>query len=115
MSLPKSDIPTLRSGSRLSSEAAHALSAPVTTSEIDKALKSIDDSKAPGLDGYNAVFFKKTWHIIREDVYKVVLYFFQTGKMYNGVNCTSITLVPKIINTFQVKDFRLIACVQTNL
>lgn len=40
--------------------------------EIDAALASFDDSKAPGLDGDNVVFFKKTLHIIKEDIYIAV-------------------------------------------
>lgn len=109
-SLPSPDIPILRSGPRLSPAAGHILIAPVTTLEIDAALHSIDDSKAPGLDGFNAVFFKKAWHVIREDVYKAIFYLFSTGEMYIGINCTSVTLVPKIHNSSQVKDFRPIAC-----
>ncbi|XP_056691623.1 uncharacterized protein [Spinacia oleracea] len=57
--LSKPDLPTLRSGSRLSRDATLSLCVPVTNAEIDMALKSIDDNKAPGLDGFNVVFFKK--------------------------------------------------------
>lgn len=90
--LPKDDIPLLKSGSRLSPDVAHALCMLVTTAKIDRALKFLDDSKAPDLDGYNVVFFRNTWHIIKEDVYSAMMYFFHTGKMYSGVNCICITL-----------------------
>lgn len=33
--------------------------------ETDLALKGIGDDKAPGLDGFNALFFKNSWHIIK--------------------------------------------------
>lgn len=46
---------------------------PENLSEIDDALKSISNCKAPGTDGLNAVFFKKTWHIVKYDVYAAVI------------------------------------------
>lgn len=109
-SIPKANIPILRSGPRLSTEAATSLCSPVTHGEIDAALSSIDDSKAPGLDGFNSVFFKKAWHLIKAYVYRAVQFFFQSKQMYMGVNCTSITLVSKLVNASHVKDFRPIAC-----
>lgn len=30
--------------------------------------------------------------------------------MYKGINCSSVTLVPKVNNASQVRDFRPIAC-----
>lgn len=82
----------------------------VTCDEIDRALASIDDSKAP-VDGYYAVFFFwKSWSIIKKDVYKGVLEFFQNVFLHKPINTTGITLVPKIKQAIVAKDFRLIAC-----
>lgn len=58
-SLPKADIPTLRAGVRLSSDATSYPCDPVTTTGIYATLNAIYDTKARGLDGYNVVFFKK--------------------------------------------------------
>ncbi|GKE06387.1 hypothetical protein Tco_1398405, partial [Tanacetum coccineum] len=65
----------------------------VTTQEIDEALKSIDDNKAPG---YKAKFFKAAWEVIGFDVYEAIKEFFQNGKLLGEVNATIISLVPKI-------------------
>ena len=45
-------------------------------------MKSIGNDKAPGIDGYNALFFKYTWKIIENDVIDVVKSFFTTGKLF---------------------------------
>lgn len=38
-------------------DAFTTLVAPITTEEIDFSLKCIDDSKPPGIDGFNSLFF----------------------------------------------------------
>ncbi|XP_048496424.1 uncharacterized protein LOC125495680 [Beta vulgaris subsp. vulgaris] len=53
------NIGMVRKGPRLSHQACNMLIQPVTTHEIDAALASIDDAKAPGLDGFNVVFSRK--------------------------------------------------------
>ncbi|XP_016461479.2 uncharacterized protein LOC107784810 [Nicotiana tabacum] len=73
----------------------------------------IDDNKAPGIDGFNSLFFKKTWVTIGEEVTEVVLEFFDTQKLYQPINCTSITLVPKIKTPTSVKQYRPISCCST--
>lgn len=33
-----------------------------TTEEVRRALKQMNSLKAPGLDGFQAIFFKRTWN-----------------------------------------------------
>ncbi|KAH0701659.1 hypothetical protein KY285_015937 [Solanum tuberosum] len=82
----------------------------VNDQEIWDGLKGITDDKAPGIDGYTACVFKKTWQAVKEDVYSAVKDFFKTGTICKIINCTTITLVPKIPNPVTVKGFRPIAC-----
>ncbi|XP_021730588.1 uncharacterized protein LOC110697529 [Chenopodium quinoa] len=78
-SLPAVDLATIRRGSQLSSSSIDILTAVVTTSEIDNALTQIGDDKAPGIDGFNVVFFKKAWPTIKTDIYAAIFCFFETG------------------------------------
>ena len=39
----------------------------------------MDINKAPGSDGFNALFFKKAWNIIGDDIFEEVNEFFTTG------------------------------------
>lgn len=41
---------------------------PVSDQEIDTALKAIEDSKAPGIDGFHSDFFKQVWGTVKEDI-----------------------------------------------
>ncbi|XP_021769724.1 uncharacterized protein LOC110733966 [Chenopodium quinoa] len=41
------------------------------------ALKGIDNSKAPSIDGFNSLFFMKSWSLVRNEVYEGVLEFFK--------------------------------------
>lgn len=75
-----------------------------------EGLASIGDDKAPGIDGFNAHFFKKSWPIVKSEIYFAVSEFFANGIMFKGINCTALTLLPKIANPSTVKDFRPIAC-----
>lgn len=68
-------------------------------------LNSTPNNKTPGLDGFNSMFFKASWNIIKEDLYTAICDFFQTGKLLKEINVTSITLVPKVSVPFSVGDF----------
>ena len=53
------------------------MSREVTNDEIHEVCFSLHPNKAPGIDGFNAHFFKKTWHIVGDDVINVVQEFFR--------------------------------------
>ena len=57
-----------------------------------------------------AVFLRKSWHIVVKDVVDAVQDFFRHGKILKEFNITAITLIPKIISPVAVANFRPIAC-----
>ncbi|XP_019251330.1 PREDICTED: uncharacterized protein LOC109230268 [Nicotiana attenuata] len=80
------------------------LCAEVTEQEIFETLNAIGDDKAPGFDGYNALFFKRSWTLIRPEVCQAVENFFHTSKLFRAINCTAITLIPKKVIASVVSD-----------
>ncbi|XP_058783026.1 uncharacterized protein LOC131657674 [Vicia villosa] len=107
------DIAAMRRGSQLNRNQRDCLLEPVSTEEVYRALKGIDDQSTPGLDGYNSKFFKSTWDIIKYDLLNAIQEFFDKGKLYKAFNCTLVTLVPKSQSAKSVKDFRPISVCTT--
>ena len=89
------------------------LNSVITHEEIKKAMFSIDDSKAPGPDGFSSHFFKAAWSIIGSDVSATVVSFFSSGSFLREINCTIIALVPKVPNPGSMHDYRPISCCNT--
>ena len=85
----------------------------ITQEEIKNAIFSINDSKAPGPDGFTSLFFKKAWSIVGSDVTEAVESFFNSGCMLREINCTIIALVPKVPNPESMHDYRPISCCNT--
>jgi hypothetical protein len=54
----------------------HSLSAVFTKEEIDEVIKELPTDKAPGPDGFNGMFIKRCWHIIKQDFYDLGKDFF---------------------------------------
>nr|CCA65974.1 hypothetical protein [Beta vulgaris subsp. vulgaris] len=96
---------------QLSQNQADSLIQPFSDEEIDYAVNSCASDKAPGPDGFNFKFIKNAWETIKEDVYTLVREFWATSKLPKGSNSTFITLIPKIDNPENFKDFRPISMV----
>lgn len=100
----------MKEGPCLNRDQQLALIAPMTEEEIVRALSGIKDLKAPGCGGYNIFFFKVVWPVIGKDITAAMIEFFTTKKMHLAINCTIITLIPKVSNASGVIEFRPISC-----
>ena len=85
----------------------------VSSEEIQTAFLSLHPNKAPGTDGFNAYFFRKTWHILGEDVILAIKHFFSSGHLLKELNATVITLIPKLKNSSSLHEYRPISCCGT--
>lgn len=85
----------------------------ITEKEIYTALCGIGNTKATGVDGFNACLFKYAWNIVKHDVMKVVHEFFIIGNQYPVVNCSLVTLIPKSSPTNTIKGMHPISCYST--
>jgi len=64
--------------------------------------------KAPGLNGFQALFFQKFWHLVGPNVSKVVLGILNGAQLPEGFNDNFLTLILKVDHPQQVSQFRLI-------
>ena len=95
---------------RLTLDAAAWLERDVSANEIQKALFDMNSEKAPGPDGYDALFFQKNWRVIGTEVTTSIQSFFNSGKPLKAVDHTFVTLVPETSSASSLSDFRPISC-----
>jgi len=93
----------------------NSLVAPFSREEIDLLIKQIPTDKAPGPDGFNGLFMKKCWQIIKEDFYKLCDAFFELDVNLESINNSFITLVAKINSPETVNDFRPISLLNMDI
>ncbi|CAL1400664.1 unnamed protein product [Linum trigynum] len=78
--------------------------------KITSVIKKMKRSKAPGPDGFPAEFFQDNWSLVGPVTIKAIMEFFDTGTLRREVNCTILTLIPKVPNAGFIKYFRPISC-----
>ena len=88
-----------------SSEHLDILNSRITHEEIKSAMFSIDDTKAPGPDGFSSLFFKRDYSIIGSKVSAAVADFLSFGCMLREINCTIIAKVE--VSLFDLESMRL--------
>jgi hypothetical protein len=88
---------------------------PFFREEIDSIVVDFPNDKAPRPDGFNGFFVKKTWHIIRDDLYKLCTDFYDHIADLKSINHSYSTLVPKKDNPETMKDFRPIFLLNTSM
>lgn len=81
----------------------------VSPLEIKQALFAIGSLKAPGADGFPALFYHKHWNICNSEITQLITDIFTSGVIPRGLNHTLLTLVPKIQNPKYMQLFRPIS------
>ncbi|XP_057720278.1 uncharacterized protein LOC130934758 [Arachis stenosperma] len=93
----------------LSTEACAKLIDHVSFAEVKSAVFSMSPFKGPGLDGFQAYFFKEYWEIVGTEIWNIVRSAFLGEFLNPSIMETLIVLIPKIDNPIFMKDFRPIS------
>lgn len=80
-----------------------------TREEVVRALKDMHPCKSPGPDGLPALFYKKYWDLLGEELCSLVLGFLNGGNMPADLNHTFVALIPKVREPTDMKDLRPIS------
>ncbi|GAA0158198.1 hypothetical protein LIER_15286 [Lithospermum erythrorhizon] len=86
------------------------LQKPVTASEIEKVFLNMKSGTPPGPDGFSLEFYKDSWNITKQPVVAAIMQFFATCHLPRFVNCTALTLIPKVKQPYSMKDFQPKSC-----
>lgn len=79
--------------------------------EIEATVRECDGNKSPGPDGYNFMFVKKFWHLLKDDVCRLVAEFHGNGILAKGSNASFVALIPKKESPCKLDDYRPISLV----
>jgi retron-type reverse transcriptase len=76
---------------------------------MDDVIKYMPADRAPGPDGFNGLFLKKCWPIIKAEFYNLAADFHSESVQLKNISGSYITLVPKKQVPLHVNDFRPIS------
>lgn len=96
--------------SRVQELPGYELDRPFTEEEIETAVKSLPNGKAPGLDGFTNDFYKACWDIIKFDIMSAFhSIHIQQCDQLGKINGAQVVLIPKVEVAAEPKDFRPIS------
>ncbi|KAL8171914.1 hypothetical protein V2J09_023718 [Rumex salicifolius] len=72
-------------------------------------VKGMGAHKAPGIDGFQPVFYQKCWAVVRESVTSFIRNFFSSGVLLTAANETILHLIGKVASPKMVSQFRPIS------
>lgn len=77
--------------------------------EVERALKQMFATIAPGPDGMPPLFYQQFWPTVGNVMTKTMLDFLNVGIILHKFNETYIVLIPKVKDPKQVQEFCLIS------
>lgn len=83
---------------------------PYSREDVIHALHAMNPTKTSGPDGFSALFYKKYWDIVGNDLLSVVLQILNENRDPSDFNYTYISLIPKLpilILPFQFRPISL--------
>jgi hypothetical protein len=80
-----------------------------TNEEIKFALFQMGPTKAPGPDGFPALFYQTHWEFLEKDICHAIRSFLQGGSLPEGFCDNTIVMIPKVTNPEHLKNFRPIS------
>ncbi|KAK9706615.1 hypothetical protein RND81_07G139200 [Saponaria officinalis] len=90
----------------LEDEEKGKLDSAFTDSEIQGALSQMSPYKAPGPNGFQALFYQTQWSVFSPSVNKFILYLLRGRDFPNDFNDTFVSLIPKVENPNKITQFR---------
>lgn len=94
---------------QLNQHVVDALLAQVTLEEVHKAVCSMKSYKAPGPDGFQPIFFKHLWELVKTDLLILVQQAFERGYSETCLSKILIVLLPKVDQPLRFKELRPIS------
>ncbi|XP_057428472.1 uncharacterized protein LOC130721892 [Lotus japonicus] len=94
---------------RLTGAHLQILEDPFTKEEVTKALFQMHPTKAPGIDGFPALFYQRFWSVIGDDVAEFCLQILHGHVSPGIINHTVLVLIPKVKKSVHANQFRPIS------
>ena len=82
---------------------------PFLKEEVEEAIKEMKPITALGPDGMPPLFYQSFWSLIGDDISSAMLDCLNNCKIPKEINCTNITLNPKVKSPMLISDFRPIS------
>lgn len=90
-------------------EMNNQLLSPFSEEEVRFALFQMFPTKAPGPDGFPALFYQHFWNILKDQTLAFCMNILNNGASVKDINHTNIALIPKIKHPEMPADFRPIS------
>ncbi|KAI3364562.1 hypothetical protein L3Q82_011348, partial [Scortum barcoo] len=90
------------------------LEAGLSLAELHAALMSLQNGKAPGIDGLPVDFYKSFWSVLGEDLLEVIMDCLETGRLPLSCRRAVITLLPKKGDLQELKNWRPVSLLCTD-